>query len=1261
MAEESKEDLAVAITTAPDAATVATVATVATAAVIPVHAAGPPRWKSPIASEKIKVTEAPPGAAELLETTTAVADIEGGGAVVIGTGAAPRPATGAKGAKGEAVAAGAAVAGAKGKAGGTKGPRTAREREEEVPEVVTATIKPRVPFKATDQRIADALTAIMTKDKIQVKPKTFVPVDRKAFSQFIIQTFRPFYKLPPPSAIPNPNACEDLKKASASEQRAFQYQEFVRDYIQRNSPYRGVLVYHGLGSGKTCTSIAAMEALYTAGKKPVYILTPASLSFSYKEEIIMKCGPYIFRTNNHWTWVPIPTLKAPTSESELLIEVLGIPLASIRKRKGGWLPDPLKPANYSTLSQEQIKQIQEQILEHMAVKFRFINYNGITGAELRAMACEKPPARKGTATVATAATAAVEEEGEEGATVAVAGPTAVEDPDAWLRKFDGATVVIDEVHNLVRAINNSDLELFYKDEPRTMAQYNPVYCDTGKKYNRSYLMYRMLANAVGCKIIALSATPIINFPQELGILANLLAGDTRMVEVNLPTLSVPPTVQEAVRAHPEVSTVEFVPDTSSRATLMRVTPVPSGFKKVPGGFRRDLSLELTKPEMMRERGLRIWFRKIATLVESKGLRLSAEIKYLCAPRLPDLEKPFRQYFIDTEHVCVKANAKEALMTRLAGLISYYKGVGAELMATVTTDEVVRVPMSDHQLNVYTIQRKEELDKELKDRSKEGAGGGGAGAQGEGPGSLYTQATTQQSTTFKIFSREVCNFAFPPDIERPKPKDFRDAHKLLDEPAVPAEAITGEAVTEDIVDLVEEGEDSDEDATTGAATVAATATAATATAAAAGGAGARTVGKAKASADPYVAALHDVIRTLKSKRSVIFSKDTLPRFSPKFQAAVDRIKDSPGPVLVYSNFKTLAGVGLFGVTLETQLEYVRLDIVSNDGKWTLAPESLANPGKPRYISYTGDDDKFKRKILLAIYNGLWQKVPGDLVAQIKTVGQSDTNLRGELVKALLITQTGAEGLNLVNVRQVHLLEPFWNYVRMEQVKGRAVRICSHTALPPEDRTVDIFSYVTTFSDNQVKKGLVDARLMRFDAGLSTDEDMLRILTAKKVLADSLTSAMKESAVDCELNQAEHGAQTCFRFKTPSMEPAFHPIVDIDMREKGSLVAAGAKQTVSYAATAGPRERATAAATAATAAAAAAEEGAEGEATATTAAATPTLSATATPTLSATATARGGAGSPRITLVRKPPYPANRERGGTNPSRPVGGAASGNYEG
>ena len=33
--------------------------------------------------------------------------------------------------------------------------------------------------------------------------------------------------------------------------------------------------------------------------------------------------------------------------------------------------------------------------------------------------------------------------------------------------------------------------------------------------------------------------------------------------------------------------------------------------------------------------------------------------------------------------------------------------------------------------------------------------------------------------------------------------------------------------------------------------------------------------------------------------------------------------------------------------------------------------------------------------------------------------------------MMISPAGAEGINLNNVRQVHILEPYWNEVRIEQ--------------------------------------------------------------------------------------------------------------------------------------------------------------------------------------------------------------------------------------
>ena len=50
--------------------------------------------------------------------------------------------------------------------------------------------------------------------------------------------------------------------------------------------------------------------------------------------------------------------------------------------------------------------------------------------------------------------------------------------------------------------------------------------------------------------------------------------------------------------------------------------------------------------------------------------------------------------------------------------------------------------------------------------------------------------------------------------------------------------------------------------------------------------------------------------------------------------------------------------------------------------------------------------------------------------------SSNNLYGEIIKVLMITASGAEGISLRNVRYVHITEPYWHPVRMQQVIGRA---------------------------------------------------------------------------------------------------------------------------------------------------------------------------------------------------------------------------------
>ena len=80
-----------------------------------------------------------------------------------------------------------------------------------------------------------------------------------------------------------------------SQRNLFLYQRFIRDYIQINSPYRGILLFHGLGAGKTCASIAVAEAMKNyVPNKSIIVMLPASLENNYIDEL-MKCGNNEFK------------------------------------------------------------------------------------------------------------------------------------------------------------------------------------------------------------------------------------------------------------------------------------------------------------------------------------------------------------------------------------------------------------------------------------------------------------------------------------------------------------------------------------------------------------------------------------------------------------------------------------------------------------------------------------------------------------------------------------------------------------------------------------------------------------------------------------------------------------------------------------------------------------------------------------------------------------------------------------------------------
>jgi hypothetical protein len=167
---------------------------------------------------------------------------------------------------------------------------------------------------------------------------------------------------------------------------------------------------------------------------------------------------------------------------------------------------------------------------------------------------------------------------------------------------------------------------------------------------------------------------------------------------------------------------------------------------------------------------------------------------------------------------------------------------------------------------------------------------------------------------------------------------------------------------------------------------------------------------------------------------------------------------------------------------------------------------------------------------------------------------------------MITSSGAEGINLRNTRFVHIIEPYWHMVRVDQVVGRARRICSHQDLAEELRTVKVFLYVTTLSEQQkVDEKNIELRIRdvsRLDGRtpVTTDETLFEMASVKQKTNNQILKAVKETAIDCQLYSAvsskgkEKDSENlvCFGFgKVESNQFSSYPSFENDRSTKEGL--------------------------------------------------------------------------------------------------------------
>lgn len=235
---------------------------------------------------------------------------------------------------------------------------------------------------------------------------------------------------------------------------------------------------------------------------------------------------------------------------------------------------------------------------------------------------------------------------------------------------------------------------------------------------------------------------------------------------------------------------------------------------------------------------------------------------------------------------------------------------------------------------------------------------------------------------------------------------------------------------------------------------------------------------------------------------------LDKLSPKMKVILENINKSPGLVFVYSNFRTLEGVELFSKVLDFN-GYSKFGTSNN---------------LPKYAIYSGTEDEKEKKETLRIFT-------------------SNENKYGSQIKIILATSAGAEGLDLKNIRQIHIMEPYWNQMRIEQVIGRGVRRNSHMALLPNERNVSIFRYFSVFSPK-------NSSLTRDK--LSTDEHIEQVSIKKQNIINEVLQILRECAFDCYLNKNDvKGQYNCFSFGKGAEGFSYHPDIAKDIVESYTI--------------------------------------------------------------------------------------------------------------
>lgn len=242
-------------------------------------------------------------------------------------------------------------------------------------------------------------------------------------------------------------------------------------------------------------------------------------------------------------------------------------------------------------------------------------------------------------------------------------------------------------------------------------------------------------------------------------------------------------------------------------------------------------------------------------------------------------------------------------------------------------------------------------------------------------------------------------------------------------------------------------------------------------------------------------------------------NNIQKYSPKIKRIIDYIKQSEGIVYVFSYF-IWSGIVPLAIALE-HLGFAKYNDTNILSKHENPAKRFEINGKQATYAVLAKD-----KMLSPSFEAEIEKI------------RSEANKNGQEIKVILGSNVSAEGIDFKCIREIHLLEPWYHLNKVEQVVGRAIRTCSHIALPESQRNVTIYHHATHIPGRD--KETIDLRIYR-------------VAENKQSSIDQIERLLRSYAIDCNINKNAlyfdaEALQMSIAMRTSQGTEFFHDIGD-----------------------------------------------------------------------------------------------------------------------